>query len=43
MTYGTVQRSSGELTIFGLDPKTHSHEIKKRLGVVTQEKNRRTS
>lgn len=37
MTYGTVQRTSGELNIFGLDPKTHSHEIKKRLGVVTQE------
>lgn len=37
MTYGTVQRSGGSLTVFGFDPKTHSHEIKKRLGVVTQE------
>ena len=37
MTYGTVQRSSGELTVFGYDPRTHSREIKKRLGVVTQE------
>jgi lipooligosaccharide transport system ATP-binding protein len=37
MTYGTVQRSSGELTVFGLDPKNESQEIKKRLGVVTQE------
>ncbi|AZZ35504.1 ABC transporter ATP-binding protein [Bdellovibrio sp. qaytius] len=37
MTYGTVQRTSGELTVFGYDPKTHSREIKKRMGVVTQE------
>lgn len=37
MTYGTVQRSSGELSIFGFDPKTQSREIKKRMGVVTQE------
>lgn len=37
MTYGTVQRTSGELSVFGFDPKTHSHDIKKRLGVVTQE------
>jgi lipooligosaccharide transport system ATP-binding protein len=37
MTYGTVQRSSGELTVFGFDPKTQSREIKKRLGVVTQD------
>jgi lipooligosaccharide transport system ATP-binding protein len=37
MTYGAVQRSSGELSVFGLDPNTQSREIKKRLGVVTQE------
>ena len=37
MTYGTVQRTSGELTVFGYDPKTHNREIKRRLGVVTQE------
>ncbi len=37
MTYGTVQRSSGELSVFGLDPKINSREIKKRMGVVTQE------
>lgn len=37
MTYGTVLRSSGELKVFGFDPQTHSREIKKRLGVVTQD------
>lgn len=37
MTYGTVQRTSGELLVFGHDPKTHSRDIKKRLGVVTQD------
>ena len=37
MTYGTVQRTSGELTVFGYDPKTNNREIKRRLGVVTQE------
>ena len=37
MTYGTVLRSSGTLTVFGLDPSTRSREIKKRLGVVTQD------
>ncbi len=37
MTYGTVQRSRGELSVFGYDPKTDSREIKKRMGVVTQE------
>lgn len=37
MTYGSVQRSSGDLKVFGLDPKTHDREIKKRMGVVTQE------
>lgn len=37
MTYGTVQRTSGDLKVFGHDPATHSREIKKRLGVVTQD------
>lgn len=37
MTYGTVQRTSGELSVFGFDPATQSREIKKRLGVVTQD------
>lgn len=37
MIYGTVRRTSGDLSIFGFDPKTQSREIKKRLGVVTQE------
>ncbi len=37
MTYGTVLRTSGELTVFGFDPQRQSREIKKRLGVVTQD------
>lgn len=37
MTYGTVLRTSGSLKVFGLDPETHGREIKKRLGVVTQD------
>ena len=37
MTYGTVIRSSGILSVFGLDPSTASREIKKRMGVVTQD------
>lgn len=37
MTYGTVQRTSGELSVFGFDPQTQGREIKKRLGVVTQD------
>lgn len=37
MTYGTTQRTSGELKVFDFDPKNKSREIKKRLGVVTQE------
>ena len=37
MTYGTIQRTSGDLKVFGFDPKNQSREIKKRLGVVTQE------
>lgn len=37
MTYGNVLRSSGELSVFGFDPQKNSRDIKKRLGVVTQE------
>lgn len=37
MLYGRVTRSSGNLTIFGLDPNEQSREIKRHLGVVTQE------
>ncbi|MBY0554397.1 ABC transporter ATP-binding protein [bacterium] len=37
MMYGTVQRTSGQLSVFNHDPKTESRDIKKRLGVVTQE------
>ena len=37
MTYGTVLRSSGELSVFGFDPSKNSRDIKKRLGVVTQD------
>lgn len=35
--YGVVERSGGELTVFGLDPRKNAREIKKRLGVVPQE------
>lgn len=37
MAYGTVQRTSGELSVFGFDPRNQSREIKQRLGVVTQD------
>lgn len=37
MTYGTVLRSSGTLSVFGHDPEKNGKEIKKRLGVVTQD------
>jgi len=37
MTYGAIRRTSGDLQIFGKDPNSESLEIKKRLGVVTQE------
>lgn len=37
MVYGTVQRTGGELKVFGFDPTKQSREIKKRLGVVTQD------
>lgn len=35
--YGVVERSAGSLEVFGLDPRTHAREIKRRLGVVPQE------
>lgn len=37
MLYGVVRRTNGELKIFDMDPNNESREIKKRLGVVTQE------
>lgn len=37
MLYGLVQRSGGNLAVFGLDPNTDSRQIKMKLGVVTQE------
>ena len=37
MTYGTVRRSEGELSVFGLDPNKQGRDIKTRLGVVTQD------
>ncbi len=37
MTYGAVERTGGNLTVFNLDPKKDSRQIKKRMGVVTQE------
>lgn len=37
MSYGTVQRTSGELSVFGYDPQKNSRAIKKRMGVVTQD------
>ncbi len=37
MLYGTVLRSGGDLKIFGLDPTHQSRQIKRRLGVVTQD------
>ncbi len=37
MLYGVVRRTSGDLKIFNMDPNEEGREIKKRLGVVTQE------
>ena len=37
MIYGTVERSAGSLSVFEYDPQNQSREIKKRLGVVTQD------
>jgi lipooligosaccharide transport system ATP-binding protein len=36
LIYGAAARSSGKMTVFDMDPMTHSRQIKKRLGVVTQ-------
>lgn len=35
--YGVVKRNSGDLKVFGFDPATQSKEIKRNLGVVTQD------
>lgn len=37
MTYGSIKRTCGELKVFGHDPETNARDIKKRLGVVTQD------
>lgn len=37
LTYGMVKKTSGTLSVFGYDPTTQSREIKKRMGVVTQD------
>jgi lipooligosaccharide transport system ATP-binding protein len=37
MLYGTIRRSSGTLSVFGLDPSRFSQQIKRRVGVVTQD------
>lgn len=36
MLYGSVRRTAGELTVFGLDPSTQARDVKRRLGVVPQ-------
>lgn len=35
--YGVIERSGGDLSVFGMDPRTNAREIKKRIGVVPQE------
>lgn len=37
LIYGSALRTGGELSVFGIDPGVDSREIKKRLGVVTQD------
>ncbi len=37
MIYGVASRSDGQMSVFGMDPLLDAREIKKRLGVVTQE------
>lgn len=37
MLYGVVDRNAGELSIFGHDPRHQARDIKRRLGVVTQD------
>jgi lipooligosaccharide transport system ATP-binding protein len=36
MLYGATRRTAGEINVLGFDPQTHSREIKKCTGVVTQ-------
>ena len=35
--YGAVRRTSGELSVFGMDPAVAASRIKQRIGVVTQQ------
>ncbi len=35
--YGVVERSGGDLTVFGMDPQSDAQAIKRRIGVVPQE------
>jgi lipooligosaccharide transport system ATP-binding protein len=35
--YGMVNRTGGELSVFGLDPANHARAIKARIGIVPQE------
>ena len=35
--YGSVERSGGDLRVFGLDPARDARRIKERIGVVPQE------
>ena len=37
MLYGTCLRTSGEIRVFGRDPSSDSREIKRQVGVVTQD------
>ncbi len=37
MLYGVVNRTSGELSVFGQDPRTNARAVKRRMGVVTQD------
>ena len=37
IVYGATTRTSGELSVFGMDPSSRSSDIKRRLGVVPQE------
>lgn len=37
MLYGASARSGGSMSVLGLDPATHGRELRRRIGVVTQE------
>lgn len=39
LIYGAASRTSGEISVFGLDPQTEGREVRAQLGVVTQENN----